>query len=86
MNLKTLIDFPNRKLYSQIDQMRIGYAKLNDYLDKIGVSDSSKCECGGKEIIEHYLMHCEKYFSERETMRTKLFQQTGITDLLQKFF
>ena len=28
---KTLFDFSNSKLYSQIAQFRIGYAKLNDY-------------------------------------------------------
>ena len=52
------------------------YAKLNDYLHKIGVSETSKCSCGEVETIEHYLLHCEKYFNERERMRTVLFQQT----------
>ena len=33
------------------------------------------------EIIEHYLLHCELYFNEREAMGTTLFQQTGITKL-----
>ena len=33
-------DFSNRTLYSEIAQLRIGYAKLNDYLQNIGASDS----------------------------------------------
>ena len=33
------------------------------------------------ETIEHYLLHCENYFNERERMRTVLFQQTGIANL-----
>ena len=78
---KTLFDFPNRKLYSQIAQLRIGYAKLNDYLQKIGVSDTRTCKCGESETIEHYLLHCELYFNQREAMRTTLFQQTGISEL-----
>ena len=57
------------------------YAKLNDYLHKIGVSETSKCSCGEVETIEHYLLHCENYFNERERMRRVLFQQTGIADL-----
>ena len=39
---KTLFDFQNRKLYSQIAQLRIGYAKLNDYMQKIGISETRR--------------------------------------------
>ena len=78
---KSVFDFPNKKLYSQIAQLRIGYAKLNDYLHKIGVSETNKCSCGDIETIEHYLLNCENYFNEREIMRTTLFQQAGIVEL-----
>ena len=81
VNKKTVFDFPDRKLYSLIAQLRIGYAKLNEYLHRIGVSETSKCSCREVETIEHYLLHCEIYFNERERMRTVLFQQTGIADL-----
>ena len=37
---------------------------------------------GGVETIEHYLLYCENYYNERERMRTVLFQQTGIADLM----
>ena len=62
-------------------QLRIGYDKLNDYLQKIGVSETRTCKCGESETIEHSLLHCEVYFNEHEAMRTTLFQQTGITEL-----
>ena len=39
----------------------------------------------GWGTIEHYLLHCELYFNEREAMRTTLFQQTGITELTTTF-
>ena len=81
MNLIANFDFPTRQIYSQIAQLRTGFSKLNDYLYKIGVSDSRQCKCGGIETVEHYLLHCEHYFNEREAMRTTLFKQEGITEL-----
>ena len=78
---QTLFDFPNRKLYSQIAQIRIGYAKLNDYMQKMGILETRTCKCRENETIEYYLFHLNQYFNEREAMRTTLFQQTGITEL-----
>ena len=78
---KTVFDFPNKKLYSQTAQLRIGHAKLNDYMYNVGVSDTRNCSCREVETIEHYLLNCENYFNEKERMRTVLFQQTGIADL-----
>ena len=78
---KTVFDFPDKKTYNQIAQLRTGYAKLNDYLYKIGVSETKNCRCGEIETVEHYLLSCENYFNERESMRTTLFYQTGISEL-----
>ena len=61
---KTHFDFPNTKLYSLIAQLRIRYAKLNDYMQKRG-SLTRTCKCEESETIEHYLLHCELYFNER---------------------
>ena len=55
---------------------------INDHLHKIGVSETRKCSRGEVETIEHYLLQCENYFNERERMRTVLFQQTGIANLM----
>ena len=81
VNFTSNFDFPTRQIYSQIAQLRTGFSKLNDYLYKIGVSESRQCKCGRSETIEHYLLHCELYFNEREAMRTTLFKQVGITEL-----
>ena len=78
---KTVFDFPDKKTYNQIAQLRTRYAKLNDYLYKIGVSETRNCRCGGIETVEHYLLSCKSYFNERESIRTTLFYQTGISEL-----
>ena len=39
------------------------------------------CSCGEIETVEHYLINYEKYFNEREKMRTNLFYQTDISEL-----
>ena len=59
----------------------MGYAKLNDYLHKLNIKDSSTYECGEPETVEHYLLHCEQYFDARERMRTQIFKKTGQIDL-----
>ena len=38
-------------------------------------------QSGGIEIAEHYLLHCEHFFNEREAMRATLSKQVGITEL-----
>ena len=78
---KTVFDFPDKKSYNLIAQLRKGYARLNDFLFKIWVSQTRNCSCGEIESIEHYLLNCEKCFNERERMRSILFQQTGITEM-----
>ena len=55
VNKKKVFDFTDRKQYSLIAQPRIGYAKLNNYLHKIGVSETSEYSCGEVETIEHNL-------------------------------
>lgn len=80
---KKIFDYPNKK-YSQIAPLRIGYAKLNDFLYKIGVSETKNCSCRDIETIENYLLNCENYFNERENMITTLFHQAGIIELTQK--
>ena len=46
--------------------------RLKDYQLKLGISDSNLCECDQIETVEHYLLHCEKYFNEREALRTHI--------------
>ena len=82
---RSLIDFPNTNSYRNIAKLRLGYNQLKDYQLKLGISDSNLCECDKIETVEHYLLHCEKYFNEREALRTHIFNTTGISDLSCEF-
>ena len=68
-------------MYRNIAKLRLGYNKLKEYQFKIGISDSNLCECGQIESVEHYLLNCELYFSEREALRTHIFNTTGTFEL-----
>ena len=78
---KSLIDFPNTIVYRNIAKLRLGYNKLKDYQFKLGICESNLCECGQIETVEHYLLHCELYFNERESLRTHIFNTTGTIEL-----
>ena len=39
----------------------------------------------GYNNVEHYLLHCELYFNQREALRTHIFNTTGTYDLTSKF-
>ncbi|KAH3886360.1 hypothetical protein DPMN_010365 [Dreissena polymorpha] len=47
-------------------------------MDKIGAADYPFCECGELESVEHYLLYCENYTRESETMFTNLYTCTCI--------
>ena len=81
VSFKTELDRPNKHIFSVITQLRTGYAKLNDYLHKLGLKESNACECGEPETVKHYLLDCEMYFNAREYMRTEIFNKTGQFDL-----
>ena len=77
---KSRLDFPTTISYS-IAQ----YNKLRDCQFKLGISDSNLCECGQIETVEHYLLHCEQYFNDREALRTHIFNTTGTVDFSCEF-
>ena len=52
-----------------ISQLRTGYAALNEYLHKVSIKDHDSCECGEIESVGHFLLHCQKYETDRELMR-----------------
>ena len=73
--------FESTKGEITVIQLRTGYARLNEYLHKINIVDSNKCQCGQIESISHYLLECSLYENERENLRRKLFQTCGIIHL-----
>ena len=58
---------PTKKGYNLINQLRSGYSKLKAYQKYINQHiDSENCAtCNSKEDTEHFIMHCEKYDTER---------------------
>ena len=50
-------------------RMRSGIIRTKKYLSKIGKSNSQECDiCNVVDDIEHYLLHCKKYTTQRKLM------------------
>ena len=64
-----------------IIQLRTGYVRLNEYLQKTNIVESNKCQCSHIESISHYLLECPLYENQREKLRRKLFETCGIAHL-----
>ena len=73
--------FDKRKGESVVAQLRTGYARLNEYLNKSNIAESDMCQCGEIESVKHYLIECEMYENEREQLRRKMFEICGIAHL-----
>ena len=52
---------------SRIAQLRLAHVPLNQYLNRIGRVDSTRClACGNEpESVEHFLLCCPSYAHER---------------------
>ncbi len=60
----------NRKAAATLVRLRTGHCGLKQYLYRFKQADSPYCDCGdGKETVEHYLLECNLYTVERNTMR-----------------
>lgn len=68
-----------------ISKLRTGYC-LNEYLHKVGLSDSPHCTCGEVESVQHYIQECENYENLREELSVKLFQMTGLSEWTPDLF
>ena len=87
--LRPKVDFKDKHIYKTtigekiITQLRTGYVFLNEYLHSCrwGITESPNCQCGEKETVHHYLLHCPKYEIQRESLRRSLFSMCGITHL-----
>ena len=63
----------NRKVEVTMARLRIGHCRLNSHLFKIGLSDTQNCQyCGRLETIEHFLLHCPRYYSSRIVLQSSL--------------
>lgn len=66
---RSLYDGLNRKEAKTLAQLRTGMARLNSYLNQIGIADSELCACGqASETVEHFLFRCTKWTAIRDGM------------------
>jgi len=69
--------FQTKKISTVIYHLRSGYAKLNDYCHKLNITESANCQCGEREIVEHYILHCDQYKEAREKLIHAMFLLSG---------
>ena len=62
-------------------QLRTGYVRLNEYLQRTNAVESNKCQCSQIESIGHYLLESPLYENQREKLWRKLFETCGIVHL-----
>jgi ribonuclease HI len=58
-------------------RLRLGHIGLNQHLNRFQMRDSNLCTCGQVESIEHFLLDCVNYQTDRNTLKQKL-QSIGI--------
>ena len=60
-----------------IYNLRSGYAKFNDYCHKLNITESANCQCGERETVEYYILHCDQYEEAREKLIHDMFLLSG---------
>jgi hypothetical protein len=64
-------------------QLRTGMARLNEYLHRIGASESDQCACGqASETVKHFLFRCTQW----DQQRRQLFRETDTRRGCLSFF
>ena len=62
-----------RKTATTLAQLRTGHCPLNLYLHRFKKTDSPYCQCRYQhETVQHYLLECRNYKSERKWLRNKI--------------
>ena len=62
-----------RKHVVWISRLRTGHCHLNGYLHRFNIIASPMCECGGgKETTDHFLLRCELFDEQRDTLRRRV--------------
>lgn len=67
---RDLYDALRRREADVLSQLRMGMARINSYLFKIGAVESDPCDCGqAAETVGHFLSRCTRWDAQREGMR-----------------
>jgi hypothetical protein len=73
-HVRRLYDNLKRPEASILAQLRTGMARLNEYLYRIGASETDQCPCGqATESIKHFLFRCTRWNEQRR----QLFRETN---------
>ena len=75
------LDLPSKDLFPIILQLRTGYCKLNEYRCKLIQCESSECDCGEIDTVQHLILECLLYEDNRQQLLKNLFSQLGINYL-----
>ena len=78
---KLYLDLPSKDLFPIILHLRTGYCKLNEYRCKLNQCESSECDCGEIETVQHFLLECPLYEDKRQQLLKNLFSRLGINYL-----
>ena len=63
----------NRSMGISMIRCLLDNAAVANNLHKMKLNDDPNCECGkSRQTVEHILLHCEKFMSERLRLRTKI--------------
>ena len=65
----------NRAIEVKLTRLRLETANLNKYLNQIKRSPTSlckQCNMGQDETTEHYLLHCQKFTTQRNQMKIEI--------------
>lgn len=62
----------NKKEEDKFSRMRFNHTSLNSTLHMINKHADGMCECNNQETVEHVLMHCPIYQTERNILFTQL--------------
>ncbi|KAJ7202248.1 hypothetical protein B0H12DRAFT_994680, partial [Mycena haematopus] len=57
-----------------LTQLRTGHIGLNAYLARFGAVNSALCQtCQEPETVNHFLLSCRRFRTQRDTLRRALF-------------
>lgn len=76
--IKTKIEYwpwanhENRSIETALARLRLGHAGVKSHLARFNLSNSSLCQCGAVETIEHLLLTCPSYIDSRTNITNTL--------------
>ena len=69
INKQQIIKFKERRIEVIFHRLRIGHVGLKQYLYRFNMATDEECNyCKRIESVEHYLLKCNKYDRQRETL------------------